>query len=405
MKHTQEWLIIFGVLLLPGCMGAVRTPPSRIAVQRKAAENHAAPNHHHGAVDNQTQAQTTPTAYQLEGTGPLQELIVKGSPIKADEVWADQQKTLAAQRVKLSPEDFQRYVERESAMLINDRLAEALLHQQASLRMPDEATPRIEGFVDAEIRKIVTTEHGGIQRRYEKALAAEGRTLKQTRDALRRQIVIQSYLEQELRRKVGEPTRRELVETFEQNREAWRRPPQRKMSLIDLRLINYLPKDVTAPSRDQSEAAKSQARSIALEILASLDQGKTFADLAREHSHGLHADEGGAWGWVLPGTVRERFEPAVDALYRLEAGAVAGPIETANGFFIVRCDEADNGFEPDFETMQPQLQEAYGRNRYNRLVTEHVSELRRKSGVDMRTLERFHQAVVQSALEGTPTVD
>lgn len=398
MKQTTICLTMIGLLLLPGCFGAVRTPPSRSSVQRKAAVDRE-------TKQSESAAGTSDTpAYQMTGSGPLTELVVKGISVPADDIWAGKYRELEEKRATLSPEDFRYYVERESALLLNDRLAETLLYQQASQRMPKEAAPRIDDFVDAEIRKTVTTEYGGVQRRYEKALAAEGRTLKQTREMIRRQLVISTFLEQEMKPKVGEPTRRELVETFEQNRDTWRRPPRRKMSLIVLRVINLLPQGVTEPTRDQLETARSQARSDALEIIASLDKGESFADLARARSHGLHADDGGAWGWVLPGTVRERFEPAVEALYRLDTGEIAGPIETPDSFFIVRCDENDPGFEPDFEAVQPQLQEAYSRNAYNKLVSEHMAELRRNSGIDLPTLERFHKAVVQSALAQQPTV-
>ncbi len=398
MKQALPCLAMIGLLLLPGCFGAVRTPPSRSAVQRKAAADRETKQ-----GEPTTGSSTAPT-YQMAGTGPLTELVVKGISVPAEDIWAGRQRELDEKRTELSPEDFRYYVERESALLLNDRLAETLLYQEASQRMPKEASPRIDAFVDAEIRKTVTTEYGGVQRRYEKALAAEGRTLTQAREAIRRELVISTYLEQEIKPKVGEPTRQELVETFEQNRDSWRRPPRRKMSLIVLRVTDLLPQGVTEPTRDQLETARSQARSAALEIIASLDKGETFADLARARSHGLHADDGGAWGWVLPGTVRERFEPAVEALYRLDSGEIAGPIETPDSFFIVRCDENDPGFEPDFEAVQPQLQEAYSRNAYNKLVAEHMAELRQKSGIEIRTLERFHQSVVQSALAQQPTV-
>lgn len=394
MTRYHAWLMAFGLLALPGCMGSVRNPASRAAVQREAD----------GEPDTGVSKHMT-IAYDLDGEAPLPELAVKSAVIKASDIWREKRAELAAQREQLAAADFRRFVERESALLINDRLSETLLHEQATLRMPEEAGPRIDGFVDAEIRRIVSTEHDGIQRRYERALRDEGLTLNQARAALRRKLVIQAYLEQELRNRIGEPTRRELVETFERTRESLRRPPQRKMSLIDLRLNNYLPEDVTEPTRDQMESARSQARSTALELIDALDRGEPFDELARTHSHGLHAEEGGAWGWVLPGTVRERFAPAVEALYHLEPGGIAGPVETPDSFFIVCCDESDPGFEPDFETMQPQLQEAYGRHAYNELVTEHIAELRRKSGLELATLERFHLAVVQSALSVMPSAD
>ena len=96
----------------------------------------------------------------------------------------------------------------------------------------------------------------------------------------------------------------------------------------------------------------------------------------------MGADDGGAWGWVEKGTLRERFTPAVDSLYRLGEGEVGGPIETPDGFFVVRCDTIDPGFDANFENVQPQLQEEYQRSAYARLVSKHVAELREECGID-----------------------
>ena len=143
---------------------------------------------------------------------------------------------------------------------------------------------------------------------------------------------------------------------FEANRDAWLVPSRRRMSLIDVRLTNLLGENVTTPSREEQRVAKENARSIIQTAQSELASGVAFADVARRHSHGLHAEDGGSWGWVSPDGVRERFKSAVDELYRLEEGQVSDPIETPDGFLLVFCDGIDPGFEPTFEAIQPELQ-------------------------------------------------
>ncbi|MCH8241462.1 MAG: peptidylprolyl isomerase, partial [Planctomycetes bacterium] len=127
--------------------------------------------------------------------------------------------------------------------------------------------------------------------------------------------------------------------------------------------------------------------------------GVAFADVARRHSHGLHAVDGGSWGmWVSPDGVRERFKPAVEELYRLQEGRVSDPIETPDGFLLVSCDEIDPGFEPTFEAVQPELQERHFRNAYSRKVDELVDQLRRDAGISPLVLERFHSQTVDATL-------
>ena len=226
-------------------------------------------------------------------------------------------------------------------------------------------------------------------------------TLEEERQRRRRDIVVGSYLETEIKPKIVPPTRAELLAAFEANRDAWQTPSRRRMSLIDVRLTNLLGENVTAPSREEQRMAKENARSIIQTAQSELASGVAFADVARRHSHGLHAEDGGSWGWVSPDGVRERFKSAVDELYRLEEGQVSDPIETPDGFLLVFCDEIDPGFEPTFEAIQPELQERHFRTVYGRKVDELVDQLRRDTGISSAALERFHAHTVDATLSMT----
>jgi len=375
-----------------GCIGSIKTPKSRRQVMRQAEMNERA------AAEREDAA----VPVNADDDGPLQHLNVKGTILHADEVWSRFRDRLVEQRGLLNPRAFDAYVQRESVALINDKLGEALLYHDAVLRMPKGVDARLGDIVDDQIRKLVTTEYGGVQRRYERALAEQGRTLEEEREARLRQLTITAYLDQEFRTQIDEPTRAELMAVYQERKEEWRRPPKRKMSLIDLRILEFLPEDVREPTRDEFEAAKSEARSEAERLVEQARLGTPFAELAERHSHGLHAEEGGSWGWVTRGMVRDRFVPAVDELYRLEEGAVGGPVETPDGFFVVRCDKIDPGYDPDFESIQPRLKTTYQQEQYTRLVTEHIAELRETSGISVRMLERFHMAVVNDAKSYDP---
>ena len=102
---------------------------------------------------------------------------------------------------------------------------------------------------------------------------------------------------------------------------------------------------------------------------------------------------------MTPDSIRERFQPAVAALEKLRAGEVSHIAETPDGFFLVRCDELEPGVEPDFQSVQPQLKEAYFRKGYNQRIAELVTYLRAKARIEPTRLERFHAAVVAAAFD------
>jgi len=342
-------------------------------------------------------AKAAPINDDPSDNSPVQRMTVQAETVQAADLWLGHREELAKKADSLSPDEYRNYVAERAAQLITDRIAEMLLYQKASLRQAEEVGKKIDTYVDGEIRKIVTEDHGGLQRRYEKYLESQGSSLEQARTQLRRQFVISGYLETEVRPKVAEPTRSDLLAAFESNREAWRRPVRRGMSLIDIRVADLLPDDVDAPTREQLQAAREEAHSKIKAAKLEVQNGASFAEVARRYSHGARAAEGGAWGWVTPDSIRERFQPAIAALETLHAGAVSEILETPDGFFLVRCDERESALEPDFQSVQPQLKEFHIRKAYNQMISELISELRGKARIEPVRLERFHAAVVAAA--------
>ena len=376
-------------IILSSCVAGCSTPP-----QSRQSDTAA-------RTSPRGTSRSASTPGQALDDSPVDTLAVNGETISAVDLCREMRRDLLSKNEAADSDEYKAFVERRSAQWIGDKITEMLLHQQASRRQPEQIQDNIDKYVDGEIRKIVTARHDGIQRRYENHLALQGQTLDDVRARLKREIIITSYLDAEIKPKIAEPTRADLFAAFQENLDAWRRPERRKMSLIDVRVLDRLADDVNTPSREQLEAARAEARSIMESARLELHNGASFADLARRHSDGLHKFEGGSWGWVAPGSVRERFEPAVEELYRLGAQETSEVIATENGFFLVRCDEIDRGAEPTFQDVQPDLKQAYTRNSYNRLLTELVTDLRRKARIEPADLNRFRAAVIQAAADQT----
>ncbi len=84
-------------------------------------------------------------------------------------------------------------------------------------------------------------------------------------------------------------------------------------------------------------ADKAKARERADALKQQLDDGGDFAALAQAESDDVGSrDAGGDLGWVSRGQMVEGFE---QALFGLEEGEVAGPVETEFGYHLIRADE------------------------------------------------------------------
>jgi parvulin-like peptidyl-prolyl isomerase len=284
-----------------------------------------------------------------------------------------------------------------SAQLITDKVSESLLYQQAAGRLPEAAQGSVDTMVDSQIRKIVTADHQGVQRRYEKHIEEQGLTLEDVRQKIRREIIITSFLEQEIRPQVAEPTREQLLTAYRENAALWQKPPRRGMALIDVRMSEFLPEGVNEPTREQSEEARRKARSQIDLARAELRGGATFGEVADKYSHG--SQKGGSWGFVTRDDFRERYVPALDALDRLQFKQVSDIIEAPDGFFLVQCEQFEPGYNPDFESAQPKLVETVYRMEFQRLVALRIEQLRKQANISQEQLTQFHRQVVEAAMK------
>ena len=142
------------------------------------------------------------------------------------------------------------------------------------------------------------------------------------------------------------------------------------------------------------------ARATAEDVLERLEAGASFADLARRHSSGGRAAEGGMLGWRSAAALPSLFAEIVP---RLEPGETSGLIEDPSGFHIVRLVDV----RPAGQTVVRQTHAAHILVTVKPLVTDddarrRLERLRRRilQGEDFGELARFHSDDTASAVRG-----
>lgn len=103
------------------------------------------------------------------------------------------------------------------------------------------------------------------------------------------------------------------------------------------------------------DAAKKKADDLATQARGGAD----FAKLAAANSDDSGSKtQGGDLGWVRKGMMAPKFE---EALFGMEAGAIAGPIETEFGWHVIRLDEVKAAATKAFDDaeVQKELLEVY----------------------------------------------
>ena len=146
-------------------------------------------------------------------------------------------------------------------------------------------------------------------------------------------------------------------------------------------------------SPDREQAVKARAEALRQEIL----DGADFAALARTHSEGAGASEGGDIGWVKAGNLPDSLAKAAAALRK---GALSPPVRTNVGYHVVRAEDRQGGERLGFEAVSEQVRdELYNKTLRERFAKWLKTDLRKKHRVEVKLSEYDFEA--QEAERGT----
>ncbi len=132
----------------------------------------------------------------------------------------------------------------------------------------------------------------------------------------------------------------------------------------------------------------------AKKLIADLDKGADFSELAKEHSTGPSGKNGGELGWFSP---KQMVAPFSDAVAKLEKGKYTeAPVKTQFGWHVIMLDDVRETTPPSFDQVKPQLQAFVQKQR----VQEYINGLREAAQIEVKE----PQAAESPATE-TPATD
>jgi len=128
-------------------------------------------------------------------------------------------------------------------------------------------------------------------------------------------------------------------------------------------------------------AAKAKARSQAGDLLAQLNKGADFADLAKKHSQDPgSAPNGGDLGFFSKGQMVQAFEQAA---FGLKPGQTSDIVETPFGYHIIRVSEAKAGRDLNYDEVKAQIDDYLKQQLRDQKSQEFVDQLKAKSKVEI----------------------
>ena len=111
-------------------------------------------------------------------------------------------------------------------------------------------------------------------------------------------------------------------------------------------------------------------------IIAKLDKGEKFSELAKQSKDPGSKDKGGELGWSSPAAY---VKPFGEALTKLKKGEYTKtPVHSDFGYHVIQLDDSRPANPPPFDQVKPQLQQRASQQQIETLV----KELRGKAKVD-----------------------
>ena len=122
-------------------------------------------------------------------------------------------------------------------------------------------------------------------------------------------------------------------------------------------------------------ATKEEATSVLGEILSGAD----FAEMARQHSSGKTATEGGDLGFIT----QEPFPQMGSALMSLEVGGVSGVFKGPEGHYIVKLEEKKDGEQLSFEEIKEDIIQSQTLFKQQQVILDHINRLKSEITVEI----------------------
>jgi parvulin-like peptidyl-prolyl isomerase len=221
-----------------------------------------------------------------------------------------------------------------------------LLYQQAQ----KEKVKIHNDEINLEIDKI--KDNFSSPEEFDEALKANNITLAQLKDDIKRQLMINSILE-ETKNQIS-ITDDELLEYYNENKESLFEPEQ-----VHARHILV----------ETAEKANN--------LLLQLKEGLTdFAELAKEKSIGPSAPNGGDLGFFARGQMVKEFE---EAAFSLKPGKISGVVQTQFGYHIIKCEEKKEEYSPTFEEAEEKISNTLRNQKENEGISALISKLREEA--------------------------
>lgn len=171
-------------------------------------------------------------------------------------------------------------------------------------------------YIDNEIADTQNNQFEGDRSKFLAYLRSKGKTQREYRKEVEEDIIY-SYMRQQLRKSTSLVSPVKIETYYNENKDKFYQD-----DAVDLRLIQI--------NREKFTDEQFKARTD--DVIARLNAGEKFEEVAKDVSQDARKGRGGDWGWQKRGDLRKEF---VDQLFALDKGRFSSPIIVGDSAYIL----------------------------------------------------------------------
>ena len=252
---------------------------------------------------------------------------------------------------------------RDEHMLLED-LIERKLQLAAAKRSGIDVTDPELAEALAEIMKRNSLD----RRQFDTELAKDGLTYDQYRSELREQITLSRVFNKYVRSGLS-LDEAELRAYYERNQKVYAQPEEIRVRQLFIKQPDNATAQQAAVARERARMAYERART-----------GEDFISLVRELSESENAAAGGDLGFMR----RDHALPEIEQATRsLKPGEIAGPLQSAAGYHIIRLEEVRTPVTP-FDRVKDEIQSTLYQQKLENTYRTWLQTLRGDSHIENR---------------------
>ena len=220
---------------------------------------------------------------------------------------------------------------------------------------------------DSEVDDMVAEARNKFQSReaFLQALSEQGLSEKKLWERFRDQIMTSKLVSYDVKSKVA-VSPGEISEFYRTNQDEFQQGERVRLQQILVRVSNRKP-----------EEAKALAESLVKQI----SEGAAFEELAKTHSEGTEAKEGGEMGWMERGQLLGEIDEKV---FALPVGGVTNPIETSLGYHIFKVLEKQPASLKALSDVRGEIQDRLFKQKLKKRLDSYVDDLKKNAYISIR---------------------